>query len=373
MTTIFPTRARIAAGTSGIQLGLIRIRPATCSTLFYFLLSLAFTLGSLVRECCALEFVITNYSFEIPAVPEDSFSQGAPFGWTGSGIVVVLNPSDGFFAGTTDAGPGPNPLDGRNAAGINNGGLLAYQAPNLVVETNVVYRLTLLAGQRSGVPFGNGPVSLYGGATLLNQGVPKTTSGTFVPFSISYTSPPAGPMIGRPLRIELTASGGDSQAWYDNVHLFADNLVCTPHKAHAVAQLFNGIFVGATILDPGCGYTNAPAVTIQGGGGMGATATAVILEGRVSEIRVTNGGCCYTNAPTIVFDSPPRVPTVEIRVSKVIVTQNVNAGVSYLLESSFDMITWTATGPAFIAASDTIESEFDVSVTGRFFRIRQLQ
>jgi len=34
--------------------------------------------------------------------------------------------------------------------------------------------------------------------------------------------------------------------------------------------------------------------------------------------------------------------------------------------------TWTATGPQFTAQAETIVNEFDVDVTGRFFRIRQV-
>ena len=73
-------------------------------------------------------------------------------------------------------------------------------------------------------------------------------------------------MLGKPLRIEINAPTPNSQVWFDNVHLLSEDPTCTPHKARAVAQLFNGIFVGATIADHGCGYTNAPMVTIQGGG-----------------------------------------------------------------------------------------------------------
>ena len=179
-------------------------------------------------------------------------------------------------------------------------------------------------------------------------------------------------MLDKPFRIEIEAPTPDSQVWFDNVHVLSVDLICTPHKARAVAQLFNGIFVGATIADSGCGYTNVPPVSIQGGGGSGATATAVLIDGRVSEIKVTSGGCCYTNLPTILIDAPPHVPTVAIRVSKVIVTQNVNQGERYVLESSFDLITWTPVGPSFIATSETIEDEFDINLSGRFFRVRQV-
>ena len=161
-------------------------------------------------------------------------------------------------------------------------------------------------------------------------------------------------------------------AWIGPVFGVVESPFCSPHKAAAAAQLVNGVLVGATITDPGCGYTNAPVVLIQGGGGNGATATAVVSNGVVTNIQITSGGGCYTNAPKIVIGSPPFVPSVSIAVSRVKVTQNVVLGRKYVLESSADLVTWTATGPEFTAESETIVSEFEVAETGSFFRIRQV-
>ena len=156
------------------------------------------------------------------------------------------------------------------------------------------------------------------------------------------------------------------------VYALAVNESCSPHKATAAAQLDNGFVVGTTITDPGCGYTNAPAVLIQGGGGSGAAAIAVVSNGVVVKIIITDAGAGYTSTPTIVIGSPPFVPTLSIAVSKVKVTQHVVLGRNYVLEASTDLVTWTATGPQFTAQSETIVSEFDVDVNGRFFRIRQV-
>jgi hypothetical protein len=164
-----------------------------------------------------------------------------------------------------------------------------------------------------------------------------------------------GTLFGSGLRIQATLS-----------------LACTPHKATATAQLVNGFLVGAIITDPGCGYTNAPTVLIQGGGGSGATATATVSGGQIIAINITSAGCCYTNAPRIVIGSPPFVPSVSVSVSKVNVTQNVVLGRNYVLESSPDLVTWTAVGPQFTAQSETIVTEFDATVANRFFRIRQV-
>ena len=57
------------------------------------------------------------------------------------------------------------------------------------------------------------------------------------------------------------------------------------------------------ISDTGSGYTNAPQVTISGGGGTGATAVAAIgLGGKVTSVTVTNPGIGYLTAPTVSFN-----------------------------------------------------------------------
>jgi FtsP/CotA-like multicopper oxidase with cupredoxin domain len=60
---------------------------------------------------------------------------------------------------------------------------------------------------------------------------------------------------------------------------------------------------GFLINDPGAGYTSAPSVALSGGGGSGATASAVIANGSIAEIAVTNPGSGYTTAPTVTLTS----------------------------------------------------------------------
>ncbi len=146
---------------------------------------------------------------------------------------------------------------------------------------------------------------------------------------------------------------------------------CTPHKAKGTAQLVEGFVVRATITDSGCGYTNAPLVLIQGGGGSGATARAEITDGRVTRIIMTDAGFDYETPPRIVIASPPFVPTVSISVSKVKVVQNVVLGRNYVLESSQDAASWSPALPPFTATSESITNEFDTDLTGRYFRVRE--
>lgn len=57
------------------------------------------------------------------------------------------------------------------------------------------------------------------------------------------------------------------------------------------------------VVSGGAGYTSAPTVSISGGGGNGATATAQIdsATGAVIDITVTHAGSGYTSDPTVTI------------------------------------------------------------------------
>jgi hypothetical protein len=162
-------------------------------------------------------------------------------------------------------------------------------------------------------------------------------------------------------------SSGEVTQIYSNSTEF-----CSPHGATATAILSGMFVVGATITDGGCGYTNNPTVTISGGGGSNATATATVTNGQVVAINITSAGCCYTNVPKITITGPPFVPTLSIRFSKVKVTQRLSIGHHYVLEASTDFGTWTPVGPQFTAQTEIVETEADLDLMGRYFRVREV-
>jgi hypothetical protein len=61
------------------------------------------------------------------------------------------------------------------------------------------------------------------------------------------------------------------------------------------------------VTNGGFGYTMAPAVAFEGGGGSGATAVATIENGAVTGINVTAGGEGYQAAPTVLIASSPEI------------------------------------------------------------------
>lgn len=74
--------------------------------------------------------------------------------------------------------------------------------------------------------------------------------------------------------------------------------------ATATGTQSGGLVTNAEVTDQGEGYTIVPAVTITDGGpGVGATATAVLHQGKVVEIIITNAGSGYTS-PVVTIEAP---------------------------------------------------------------------
>ncbi len=76
-----------------------------------------------------------------------------------------------------------------------------------------------------------------------------------------------------------------------------------PAAAGAVT-VADGAVTAVAVSSAGSGYSEAPAVTLTGGGGTGAEATAVLTDGEVTSIKVTAGGTGYTSAPTATIAAP---------------------------------------------------------------------
>ena len=64
------------------------------------------------------------------------------------------------------------------------------------------------------------------------------------------------------------------------------------------------------VQDAGNGYSIPPDIIIEGGGGTGATAYAIIVGGAIKEIIVTDGGTGYTSTPTVtIMNNGPVIRT----------------------------------------------------------------
>ena len=61
---------------------------------------------------------------------------------------------------------------------------------------------------------------------------------------------------------------------------------------------------GFTVTIPGSGYTTAPVVTISGGGGSGASGSAIITSGQVVALNLESSGSGYSSVPSVSIALP---------------------------------------------------------------------
>lgn|GEM_PF-2794966 len=134
----------------------------------------------------------------------------------------------------------------------------------------------------------------------------------------------------------------------------------------------NGFVVAVSVVDPGAGYANVPAIHISGGGGSGASAVAVIRSGAVISVNVLNAGSGYTSIPTITVDPPAhRPPSLSVTVSRVRVEMSVVPGFTYSLESSPDLRNWSVVNAALRPVTEVVSQEFESTEALRYFRLRE--
>lgn len=62
---------------------------------------------------------------------------------------------------------------------------------------------------------------------------------------------------------------------------------------------YSNQIIGYDIISGGTSYTSLPTITITGGGGMGAAATAVVFDGQIIDIDIVEKGDGYTTTPTV--------------------------------------------------------------------------
>lgn len=103
-------------------------------------------------------------------------------------------------------------------------------------------------------------------------------------------------------------------------------------QASAIASIDNGVVTQASIIESGLGYSAAgTTITIVGGGGTDATATAVIgPSDDIQSITITDGGSGYTSTPTINISAPDL-----ISISADLISSNSNYGIAETIQDPY--------------------------------------
>ena len=189
---------------------------------------------------------------------------------------------------------GANLLHISNGAYNQTGSLIANLGGGTDVITVTGGSLTLSNGTVtvSNNAAGSGILNLAGGVVQANM---VTGTGTSIvnfnggDFQASPNVNATAPLSGLS-SINVFSGGGT----IDNN---GQNITIGPALLGASGSGVSSIAVSSG----GSGYVGVPLVTISGGGGSGATAEAVVINGVVTAINVTNPGTGYTAAPTVTL------------------------------------------------------------------------
>lgn len=108
--------------------------------------------------------------------------------------------------------------------------------------------------------------------------------------------------------LAVTNAYGEAQAMFPAtgpvLYFRAVQVGAVQRRATAVPTVVNGFVIAITIIDGGEGYITTPQITIIGGGGTGAAATAIVKDGKVEKAIVVNAGSGYSQPPSILIAAP---------------------------------------------------------------------
>ena len=100
----------------------------------------------------------------------------------------------------------------------------------------------------------------------------------------SETKGKISPQNARVVNNSIVLEGADAypwKSWFDNATYYVEKI---------------------EISNAGSNFTSTPIITLQGGGGTGATAVAYISRGKITSIDVVTVGQGYTSAPTVIIN-----------------------------------------------------------------------
>lgn len=202
--------------------------------------------------------------------------------------------------------------------------LFRYEDEIIDTSINEIDDTITGTGDKDSVPVGN-----IQKLTLVGSGVTAAAITTIVNGGIRY--------------ITVTNRGGG----YTSIPAVGISSAPINGKtAIATAKMIGGIVVcndntnpsaqsvqSVEIINPGYGYTVTPGVRFIGGGGSGAIAKAVLGDGIVGILTVTNAGSGYVNPPSITFSgisSVSAAATAVVSSAGTITQINItNAGLGY--------------------------------------------
>ena len=179
---------------------------------------------------------VTNFSFEVPALPDNDFTFPGVSGWTTPGNQWGTWNPGGFYTGD----PGSGTPSGGHGSQISFSNFLQTgtmsQSPTTILA-NTTYSLTTAVGiynndTGSGITIELRATSPSVGPILATTTIPDTSlpNGSLSDFAISFNSASFGSEVGNPLFIVYTHTAGGNMS-IDNVRLDAVTAEAVPEPS----------------------------------------------------------------------------------------------------------------------------------------------
>jgi hypothetical protein len=146
------------------------------------------------------------------------------------------------------------------------------------------------------------PTSI-GGIAVLDPGFGYVTAPPTTTFS-SGSASADGQILGSGVQAVVIDSGGSGYtATYPPTVNFTGGGGGSGAEGHALVDP-TGAVAAVLITKPGSGYTTPPSVSFIPHSAVGASATAIVQDGKVVAVQVTDGGGYYPSPPTVTFGTP---------------------------------------------------------------------
>lgn len=177
-------------------------------------------------------------------------------------------------------------------------GFVGLTTSGIAIENNYIY----ITGSRIGISLENNPARVLVKNNTFNCADPANDRFRLIK-AYAETCTIEGNTIVNANQYLLTPDGSGNLVWPDAYDYAYTNSATTigSLKTQSMTDVADGVAY-VTLTNGGSGYTSQPTVGFTGGGGSGATATALIsATGEVTGIRMGAFGSGYTSAPTVTF------------------------------------------------------------------------
>ena len=242
---------------------------------------------------------------------------------------LIVNDDINDFSSTT-GGIVTSVLMGNNGSGYTSVPTVAFAAPPGVGGTTATGTATLSGGAVTAVAVTTAGAGVATTGATIAFSPPQVVGGTTATGTVTVDAG-TGAITG----IVIT-SGGTGYTAAPTATLANLGTPTTAPVLGAVTILASSV-TGITVTNPGAGYgTTAPAITITGGGGTGATATAIIptnisAGGNVYTIALTGGNITFAN--NLTYLTPANLGTVNLPITYFTGTRAITGTINAYLKT----------------------------------------